>query len=356
MGQRLNLILRGLLGATAYLLFGAVFAVEQVANGSFEANGGVGTSIFANWTSVTHPSSANTRFFVQSGNRAPIAAFAVSPAALGSFAAMSDQPSPGATAIYQNVSVPASGRTWVQMRLFVLNQAPEFLPLPSLDPNLEGNQQVRVDVLNTSAGDFDVGAGVLLNVFRTRADFPRESGYFPIAIDLAPFAGQTVRIRVAEVDNRQGLLVGVDDVRVTNVPPATCAPVRPRDATASCNLDVDGDGLLTSRDGLLVLRRLLGFAGGRVTDGVAFDSCATRNNEALVNAAIDPLFSNGTLLDFDGDSRSTANTDGLVLLRSLGGRTGNPAIAHAVGDGAARTTWDSIRLHMNETCLAALLP
>jgi hypothetical protein len=332
------------------------WAVEVVANGSFETNGGAGSSGFGNWTVVNHPLSNASRFYAQTGARAQFAKFDVPATTFGNFTAMSDQPSPGATAIYQNVSVPATGETWVQMRLFILNQVPEFSPQASLDPTIEGNQQVRVDVMTTSSAAFDVGAGVLLNVFKTDADFPRERGYFPVAIDLQPYAGQTVRIRIAEVDTRHGLLVGVDDVRVTNVPPATCAPVRPREGGASCNLDIDGDGLLSATDGLLIVRKLLGFSGNGLIDGASFNACATRTSVLAVGSALDDLIAAGAALDLDADGAVIANTDGLMLQRALRGLKQLAVTSNAIGSSATRTDWEPMRIALNASCLAALTP
>jgi hypothetical protein len=345
-----------LIGVFFALIAQFVWAAEVTVNGSFESNNGVGTSTFGNWTVVNHPLSSATRFYVQTGTRPQFAKFDVPVTAFGSFAAMSDQPSPGATAIYQHIAVPASGSTWVQMRLFVLNQVADFSSQGSLDPTVEGNQHVRVDVMSTSASDFDVGSGVLLNVFKTEADFPREQGYFPIAINLAAFAGQIVRIRVAEVDTRHGLLVGVDDVRVTNVPLFTCAPVRPREGGASCNLDIDGDGLLSSTDGLLIVRKLLGFSGNSLVDGAPFNSCSTRTTATLVGAALDDLAASGAALDLDDDGSINATTDGVMLLRSLRGLKQSAITANALGNNATRTDWDAIRVNLNLACLAALAP
>jgi hypothetical protein len=341
----------------AFAVLGHVHAVELVSNGSFEANGGANSTTLSNWTVVNHPLSSATKFFAQSGTKPAIARFDVAAPTLGAFAAMSDQPSPGASALFQDVAVPASGQTWVQMFLFVLNQHPEYFERNSLDPTVVPNQHVRVDVTTATADAFDVGAGVLLNVFKSTPDFPRETGYFPVAMNLTPFAGQTVRIRIAEVDNLHGLLVGVDDVRVTNVPPGSCAPVRPRLGAASCNLDIDGDGLLTATDGLLVLRRMLGFRGASVVTNVNFGSCATRNTDPTVNSALDVLFTSPGVMDLDGDANTLATTDGLLLLRGLQGLTNAAAINGAVAaSGASRSTWASIQTAANLSCLTAFLP
>jgi hypothetical protein len=59
-----------------------------------------------------------------------------------------------------------------------------------------------------------VGAGVLMNVFRTQ---PGDRRRFPIPIsaNLTAFAGQTVRLRIVEVDNQFYFNVGIDAVSIS---------------------------------------------------------------------------------------------------------------------------------------------
>jgi len=75
------------------------------------------------------------------------------------------------------------------------------------------NQQFRVDIMDPSADDFDVGSGVLANVYQTQPGDPLQSGYDNIVFNLDAFGGQTVRLRFAEVDNSGNFNVGVDGVR-----------------------------------------------------------------------------------------------------------------------------------------------
>lgn len=76
------------------------------------------------------------------------------------------------------------------------------------------NQQFRADIMNPAAGAFDVGAGVLANVYQTDPGDPLVSGYATVTFDLGAFAGQTVRLRFAEVDNQGNFNAGVDAVAV----------------------------------------------------------------------------------------------------------------------------------------------
>jgi hypothetical protein len=47
--------------------------------------------------------------------------------------------------------------------------------------------------------------------------------------------------------------------------------------------------------------------------------------------------------DIDGDGKVLATTDGLLLARASLGMTGNAVVAGAVGAGAQRSSWTSIR-------------
>ncbi len=337
----------------------AIGATELVNNGSFETNGGVGSSTFNNWTVIRENSSALAvgNFFAQSGTRSPSAKLDVASAPAGSVSAMTDQAGPGRTAIYQDISVPATGAVWLALRLFVLNQTDDFATPASLDYNVVPNQQVRVDVMNPAANIWDVGAGVLTNAFVTQTGSVSASGYVPVSINLLPFAGQTVRIRVVEVDNLHGLVVGVDQVSVTSVPVGTCAPARPRAGGTACNLDLDGDGLLTATDALIATRYLLGFRNAALAQGIGFGACATNTSAAGLNSAAGLLMvGSPPVIDVDGDGLALGSTDGLLLVRSLIGLTGTAATNGAVANlPASRRAWSAARDYLNQACLAGVL-
>ena len=60
--------------------------------------------------------------------------------------------------------------------------------------------------------------------------------------------------------------------------------------------------------------------------------------------------------DIDGDGRTDALSDALMLLRALFGLTGATVTNGAIGAGATRTTWDEVRVHMNTFCGTNLAP
>jgi hypothetical protein len=81
------------------------------------------------------------------------------------------------------------------------------------------NQQARIDIMTTSSAVTDVGAGVLLNLYHTKVGDPLVSGYTDVSADVTQFAGQTVRLRIAEVDNQSYFQFGIDGVSVISTSP-----------------------------------------------------------------------------------------------------------------------------------------
>ena len=214
MHKRALIGLRCLFAAAALCVAGfAAHAAELVVNGGFEINGGAGSQSFSSW-SIAKQSGSLGGFYAQTGVVAPITPFAVPPPPVGTFTAMSDQTGPGSSVLYQDVALPSGTSPTFSLRVFVQNQADDYFAPPTLDYTTIPNQQVRVDIMSPAAPLFDVGAGVLRNLFVTLPGSPQIQGYLVIAADLSAYAGQTVRIRVAEVDNQQGLNVGVDAASV----------------------------------------------------------------------------------------------------------------------------------------------
>jgi hypothetical protein len=66
--------------------------------------------------------------------------------------------------------------------------------------------------MDPNAPDFDIGAGVLENLFQTNPGDPLSLGYTTVNFDLTDFAGTTVRFRAAEVDNLGNFLFSIDNV------------------------------------------------------------------------------------------------------------------------------------------------
>ena len=54
---------------------------------------------------------------------------------------------------------------------------------------------------------------MLVNVFRTSPDDPISLEPTAVSVDLSPWAGQTVRLRLAQSDNQGPMRAGVDEIR-----------------------------------------------------------------------------------------------------------------------------------------------
>lgn len=63
-----------------------------------------------------------------------------------------------------------------------------------------------------------------------------------------------------------------------------------------------------------------------------------------------------SILDIDGDCIVDPLTDGLLLTRAMMGLAGTAVINNALGVGATRTTWEQIRLYLNQQFVANYLP
>ena len=121
----------------------------------------------------------------------------------------------------------------------------------------------------------------------------------------------------------------------------------------SCTLDVDGNGQLDAlTDGMLILRTMFGLSGTQVTAG-AVGVGATRSTFAQIS----PLISL-PVLDLDGNGRTDALTDGVLLMRAMFGLTGTQVTNNALGTSpaATRNTWSAIRDYLNTTCGTTFAP
>jgi hypothetical protein len=201
--------------------------VSVVVNGSFEENGGHGTPVLPGWTIWTQPGLDVGSWFAQTGDGSPRNGIPVQPPPHGNWAAMTDQNGPSTHILYQDVAIPAGGAE-LRFDRFFFNQGGEFVTPPTLNFIGPPNQQFRVDIMDPAAPVDDVGAGVLMMVYRTEPGTPLLSEYQTVTASLDAFAGQTVRLRFAAVQNIFFLTVGVDNVQVN-----------PRDAPPVIPVDID---------------------------------------------------------------------------------------------------------------------
>ncbi|MEP6754929.1 MAG: PEP-CTERM sorting domain-containing protein [Chthonomonadales bacterium] len=229
-----SIVMCALMAAGMFAMSNArVIAQELVQNGGFELNGGAGISSLTNWNIVNY--GTGTKWYAQTGNNSPISnTFGVPPPG-GSFAAMSDQLNgvPGTTILYQDFAVPlnvssaaVSFDRWIDNDYFP-SDGPAFFNPGTLDYSVQdNNQQARFDIVTTSADLLSLAGGdVLFNLYFTQGFDQTTQGYDTYVNDMTGFlqshAGETLRIRLAEVNNVcdnqgcYGLRFGADNVSFT---------------------------------------------------------------------------------------------------------------------------------------------
>jgi hypothetical protein len=195
----------------AVLLAMPAGATPLIVNGGFESG-------FTGWTRADQLGSEGT-FFLQTGTASPVNGDPVPAPPDGTFAAMTDAQGPGSHVLYQDFVVPVGVSTaTLSFDWFVGNRAGEFFNPNSLDFSTPAlNQQARVDIIRVASDPFSVSsADVLQNLFGTAPGSPAVSGYNTLTADLTSLlsanAGQTLRLRFAEVDNVFTFQFGIDAV------------------------------------------------------------------------------------------------------------------------------------------------
>ncbi len=109
-------------------------------------------------------------------------------------------------------------------------------------------------------------------------------------------------------------------------------------------LDIDANGRIEPlTDGLLIIRHLFGFNGTALTQG-ALSADASRTDASVIEAY---LKSHESTLDIDLDGQTTALTDGLLIIRSQFGFTGNALTNGAVESNGQRNLATDITLYID---------
>ena len=138
----------------------------------------------------------------------------------GKFAAVSDTRGPGSRLMYRDIKL--AGPMMLELTIFYSNgidglsgYSSRFVSPRTLAINAGPNQQFRVDLLApTAAADSMAEADVRATVFETRPDAPARRSPTLIRYDLSPWAGETVRLRIATADNQGPMRAGIDNVRL----------------------------------------------------------------------------------------------------------------------------------------------
>jgi CubicO group peptidase (beta-lactamase class C family) len=142
----------------------------------------------------------------------PNAPFFVPDPPQGGFAAVTHGNGPGTRILYRDLAL--EGRFAIHLTVFYIGEAPFSTPDTLAFESPEPNQQFRIDLIDPTAPIDSVADGdVLVNVFRTSPADPTSLEPTKVSVDLSPWAGQKVRLRLAQTDNQGPLRAGVDNIR-----------------------------------------------------------------------------------------------------------------------------------------------
>lgn len=131
-------------------------------------------------------------------------------------------------------------------------------------------------------------------------------------------------------------------------------------APTTCTFNFTGTGAVTNAsaaskdDALLFTRWLFGLRGTTLVSGITPYPTGTSVAQFATN--VSARLALGLMHDIDNNGKVDPLTDGLMLIRMTQGLTGSAVTAGAVGAGATRTDYESIRAYTNTNCATAFVP
>jgi hypothetical protein len=242
---------RRALAAVLVLLLGAALLAPLSANAATITNGNFETGNLSGWT-LQNVGAPNATWYAYTGTVSPTSGHAIPAPPQGAFAAISDETGVSSHILYQNIALEPGYTQKLSLFAYYSSVAPIFVPTPdTLDPTVLGNQQYRIDVMKPSTPVNSVNpTDILVTVFRTTTGMPMSMPPTTLTADLTPFAGQTVRLRFADVDQASFLNSGTDAVSLVSTPPSNAfsfGKVKRNEnkGTATLTVKVPGAGKLT---------------------------------------------------------------------------------------------------------------
>jgi hypothetical protein len=184
----------------------------------------------------------------------------------GSWAAVSDEQRPDTAILFQDIALEPDWTHQLTMTFYYHSFAPIkvpspdtlALPAPELIPLEEEpkptQQQVRVDVMKPTAPIDSLNpTDILTTLFASKDGDPESMAPTQLSANLTPFAGQTVRLRIANAVNDNLFNVGVDAVAITSTPPSNVFKkgklrLNKSNGTGTLTVTVPGAGVLTLTD------------------------------------------------------------------------------------------------------------
>jgi hypothetical protein len=199
---------------------GAVAAT--VVNGNFE------TGTLKGWHAYRATGFGD--WFAYKGTEAPFSgkqfAEPVQEPPQGTYAAITDEVDPDTLVLYQDVALEPEATHRLSLTVYYNSYEPISIPTPdtlSVDSEVlagQANQQYRIDVMKPEAPLESLNpADILATVFQTVPGDPEELKPTRLTANLTPFAGQTVRLRIANTSHTKTFNAGIDDVSIASSGP-----------------------------------------------------------------------------------------------------------------------------------------
>jgi len=134
----------------------------------------------------------------------------------GKFAAITDMNGSGRRIMFRDITL--DGRYRIHLTVFYVN-ASGFSPTHlSRRDTISDDQQFRIDLIQPSAPLTTTATEqVIATIFQGRPSDPQRKEPTAVTVDLSPWAGQTVRLRLASADNQGPLRAGVDNIRFERI-------------------------------------------------------------------------------------------------------------------------------------------
>jgi hypothetical protein len=213
------------------ILLVAALAATATPGGAAAAtvvNGGFESGTLEGWR--VHRVTEAGNWFAYEGTAAPIGSRRTPPAdpvqapPQGDYAAVSDEANPDTLILYQDIELEAGSGYQLSLLAYYNSYKPIAVPTPDTlgvdEESLAGekNQQFRIDVMKPEAPLESVTPDdILRTLFVTKPRDPQNMAPTKLTANLSAFAGQTVRLRIANAVHEEVFNAGVDAVSVSSV-------------------------------------------------------------------------------------------------------------------------------------------
>ena len=189
-------------------------ASGEIINGDFE------TGDLTGWTTFESNTVGEGVFRAATGGSVlPLSGATAPLASSGDTLAISDMSAAGLRVLYQDITIP-EGAT-LSFDLWWNNTAGFWVNPDNMFAEPFPNQHARIDLISTEAPlNTTDPKSIALSLVTLDSGNTVSGGWQSQEFDLSALAGQTLRLRIAEVDNQAPLYVGVDNFSLVPAPGA----------------------------------------------------------------------------------------------------------------------------------------